>query len=372
MVAFKGAIFLLLLLLLFPHCYTKTKGSPGENTLQWDGPYIFVNGQETEILTVEKGKKKVRKVKTGGIRIRVTVPGLSKRILVIRTPAKVEPDRYNGVNKILFLSDIHGQWERMSQLLMAHRVMDKKLKWTWGRGHLVIVGDVFDRGPAVTECLWTLYHLERQAKRKGGRVHLLLGNHEIMILQGNDQYAHTKYRTISRQILEIPMRLLYGPNTILGDWLRSKHTLLRINDLLITHAGINPEIPRKQLSLSQINSFVRDHLDQPVQEDETANLLFGNQGPFWFRGFIPAKFGTGSIPISFKELGDILKFFDVSRIIVGHTTLPEPMFFYEGLVLAVDSGIQHGDRGEALLLNKGDFFRITSKGELIPFMKKNP
>lgn len=36
-----------------------------------------------------------------------------------------------------------------------------------GDGHLVFVGDVFDKGPGVTESLWLIYRLEQQARAAG-------------------------------------------------------------------------------------------------------------------------------------------------------------------------------------------------------------
>jgi len=50
---------------------------------------------------------------------------------------------------------------------------------------LVLVGDCVDRGQEVTQVLWLIYKLEIAAKNKGGSVHFVLGNHEIMNFQGN-------------------------------------------------------------------------------------------------------------------------------------------------------------------------------------------
>ncbi len=48
----------------------------------------------------------------------------------------------------------------------------------------MFAGDMFDRGDQVTECLWLVYALEETAKAAGGYVHFILGNHELMNLQG--------------------------------------------------------------------------------------------------------------------------------------------------------------------------------------------
>ncbi len=47
----------------------------------------------------------------------------------------------------------------------------------------------------MTECLWLIYSLEEKAKAAGGYVHFILGNHEIMNMQGDFRYVQDKYRS---------------------------------------------------------------------------------------------------------------------------------------------------------------------------------
>ena len=55
-------------------------------------------------------------------------------------------------------------------MLQAHRVVDATLRWSFGKGQLLILGDVFDRGPNHTEILWLLYKLEAEAAKAGGMI----------------------------------------------------------------------------------------------------------------------------------------------------------------------------------------------------------
>ena len=61
-----------------------------------------------------------------------------------------------------------------------------------------MLGDVFDRGPNHLEILWLLYQLEAEAARAGGGVHLVLGNHEAMVLNGDLRYLNAKYADTAR------------------------------------------------------------------------------------------------------------------------------------------------------------------------------
>ena len=55
-------------------------------------------------------------------------------------------------------------------------------QWIGGTTVLMQTGDIFDRGPKVREALDLLMRLEEEARRAGGRVEALLGNHEVMNL----------------------------------------------------------------------------------------------------------------------------------------------------------------------------------------------
>jgi len=87
---------------------------------------------------------------------------------------------FTNIDSIYVLGDIHGRFDILIKLLQNARVIDSNLNWVGNQKHLVALGDIFDRGHDVTRTVWFLYKLERQAKEQGGRVHVVLGNHEIM------------------------------------------------------------------------------------------------------------------------------------------------------------------------------------------------
>ena len=99
---------------------------------------------------------------------------------------------FTNINKIAALSDIHGQYDLVIKLFKNNKIIDDNLNWIFGDGHLVITGDIFDRGDTVNEVLWFIYKLEAQAENNGGRVHYLLGNHEYMIFYNDLRYIHEK------------------------------------------------------------------------------------------------------------------------------------------------------------------------------------
>ena len=89
-------------------------------------------------------------------------------------------------------------------------------RWAGGRAHLVQVGDVLDRGLEGPKALDLLIRLEAQAQKAGGRVHALLGNHEVMNMLGDLRYVsadeYKQFRTPeSERRREHALRGVDGP-----------------------------------------------------------------------------------------------------------------------------------------------------------------
>ncbi len=222
-----------------------------------DGPYVFFeHGQDISALWVCDGEKQqLRQAKSMVLQPYCGYP----KPLQIRERAEPLPLVKFSAPKLAALSDIHGQFHLMQDLLQQHGIIDAQQNWRFGDGHLVIAGDVMDRGPAVTEILWFLYQLELQAREAGGQLHLLLGNHETMVLRGDLRYLHDKYQTVE-QVLGTSYQQLYSVESVLGDWLRSRPVLVQVNDSVFVHAGLHPDYLALGLSMTEVNEHYRASL----------------------------------------------------------------------------------------------------------------
>ncbi|MEM9209215.1 MAG: metallophosphoesterase, partial [Pseudomonadota bacterium] len=96
---------------------------------------------------------------------------------------------FDGVDRVVAISDVHGDYEAMLATLTRADVVDGSTSWIAGNDHLVIVGDLLDRGPDSRAAMDLVIRLEEEAAEAGGRVHLLLGNHEVMNLVGDLRYV---------------------------------------------------------------------------------------------------------------------------------------------------------------------------------------
>jgi hypothetical protein len=249
---------------------------------------------------------------------------------------EIPADQFQCVKQIMVIGDIHGGYDSLLVFLRGNKVIDSGLNWTWGKGHLVFLGDIFDRGDKVTEALWLIYRLEGQAEKAGGAVHLILGNHEIMVLNHEMIYVADKYRLMTEKI-NVSYGNLFSKQTILGQWLRSKNTILKINDHLFVHAGLSSDFVEAGYTLQGINKHVRFFLDHPYRESHggiNRESIIGKNGPFWYRGYLEDNHEYKHMPE--EDLSKILSAFQVNRIFIGHTNVPETTPIYQSRVFAMD------------------------------------
>ena len=97
--------------------------------------------------------------------------------------------QFEDVDRIVAMSDIHGAYDAMVRTLQNARVVAEDLAWSGGANHLVIVGDILDRGPNSRDAMDLLIRLEGEAAAAGGKVHVLIGNHEAMNLNSDLRYV---------------------------------------------------------------------------------------------------------------------------------------------------------------------------------------
>jgi len=347
-------------------------------TADSDGPYVIRNAAGAlEAWSVEiaaDGPHRDIKAVKAGATIAVpavgTVPSFSTKI---RPPALAAPDSVTTKRDtpLFIVADTHGEYEILVQMLRAQQVVDDRLAWKFGRGHLVILGDVFDRGAHQTEILWLIYELEAQAQQAGGGVHFVLGNHENMALRGDARYLNPKYRQTAAVLGVESYSALFGRDSVLGQWLRSKPVVIKVNDLLCLHGGISPQIVERKLSLADINGAVRlswNETEPAPDERERIEFLLGPNGPLWYRGYFA---DSGAIPeVSGDDIGRLLKYFGVHEILVGHTRVPTITPLFDGRVLAVQVYPQRAVDGtvtfEALLVRGGKFLRALPDGRTEP------
>jgi len=324
-----------------------------------DGPYIFeaADGWIAKRV-IRKDANLAASVEklAAAAEFEVPLPGRNLKV-TIRPPGDPPPSSIPAPDRLLALSDIEGNIGALIDLLRAGQVVDDDLQWTFGKGQLVFVGDLFDRGLNVTECLWLLYELEGRARAKGGDVHFILGNHEVMNLTGDFRYVRNKYRE-NAALLGEKLEDLHARRTVLGRWLRSRNAIMKIGDEIFVHGGISPAVAESKVPIATLNDALRTGLAADawpkVKEGHLKLVVDGKEGLVWYRGYVKD-------PIDSGKMDAILAAVDARRVIVGHTVVENIGFVLGGRVLALD--VRHAKGGsQAAIREGGTWSRLHSDG----------
>jgi hypothetical protein len=262
--------------------------------------------------------------------------------------------------RTVVVGDIHGDLEGLTGILRQAGIIDTRNRWTAGNTIVVQIGDQTDRGARVREVLDLLMDLERQANAAGGRLIVLLGNHEAMNLAGNFRdvstaayasFADARSENRRRSAYEAYVRLVetraemfagklppafqavsrdewmathppgaleyreaFGPSGRYGRWLRQKSAVLQLGDIAFMHAGINPATapPRLEDINKQVSDDIRK-LDEHRRRMTDRNLILP-----WF--------GIGDVLLAAQL--DLQNFGDLMQIDSWSMFDPEgPMWF---------------------------------------------
>jgi calcineurin-like phosphoesterase family protein len=396
--------------------------------------------------------------------------GLGASAAVARAAAKS--------NHIVAIGDIHGDFDAFVGLLQHARLVDGDRRWIGGEITLVQTGDCVDRGPKVRDVLDLLMALEQQAPSQGGRVVALLGNHESMNAMSNlrdtspialaafadgesearreaayaahVKLAETRAALLAKadpaievpKVYQVPERNVwmaahppgfveyldaFGPEGTYGKWLRAHSVVIRLNDTVFLHGGIDPEnAPKKLESLTEqvqkeigrwdrmrktmidqqiaLPSFTFEELlqagrselqrvasearrraglqdaagpgqaAQVIQQHPLADLqeldkwaTISANGPLWFRGYATWRSDEGAMRLNELQR----KYGSAVRFVVGHTMTSgfRVMPRFTARVFLIDTGMlssyYQGGRASALDIDNGVYTVLTLDGRQV-------
>jgi len=323
---------------------------------------------------------------------------LARCALVVAAAALSDPvcaqDTFRDVPRIVALGDVHGDYGQFVTVLRQAGVIDDEGRWAGGRTHLVQTGDVPDRGPDSRKVMDHLMALAPQAKKAGGRVHPLVGNHEAMnvlgdlryvapgeyaafrstsserqqerawrVLSDSSQRGDSAYRTkwhAEHPLGWVEHRLAFEGNGRYGTWIRGNNAVVRINDYLFVHGGIGPRYVDS--TVAALNAGVRRALavDGAPPED---NMADDPEGPLWYRGL-----SNGDEQALAAHVDSVLRRHGVRHVVVGHTVTPGTILpRFGGRVIMIDVGLSaaYGGPPAALIIEDGTPYTLH-RGTRLP------
>ena len=294
--------------------------------------------------------------------------------------ARDEGCELTKVARVVAIGDVHGVYGEFLAVLRLAGLIDQKDRWSGGKTHFVQTGDILDRGTETRPVMELLMRLEGEAKKAGGRVHALLGNHEVMNVLGDLRYVSREeykafetpgwresweafYRSHSKAARqrakeskatfdeaafrrgfekEVPLGYVermqaFSDEGRYGKWLRGRRSMVKINGVAFLHGGLTPEVAAP--GCEAINATVRREITDEIaktRQDPLASLAAGSNGPFWYRG-MALEDETAWLP----SLERVLQSIGAHTVVIGHTVTGDgrikPRF--GGRVVMIDAGM---------------------------------
>ncbi len=362
----------LLLLTGWQLCAAQNGETISTDTLTADGPYIIYDAQGgADVISVslagEIQRQHYDRLPTDYKFNVVSYDG--KHRFEVQLHGTERPAwQYAQPKKLFVMSDPHGDLDCVISLLQGNGVIDENYHWAYGKNHLAILGDIFDRGDDAIQIYWLVYKLEQEAAEAGGQLHFILGNHEPMVLMDDLRYTHRKYTKLAEE-LNMTYPELVGRNTALGQWICSRNTMFTVGRNLFVHAGLSKDFYDRNLSIPTVNEKMSHglYLDRKGRQADShlTYFLFATFGPVWYRGLV--RDAEKYYPCNPDTLGMILDRYEADRVIVGHTIFDDISTFYDGRVIAVNvenAPNREAKRGRAILIQGKNIFVVGDEGIL--------
>jgi polyhydroxyalkanoate synthesis regulator phasin len=289
--------------------------------------------------------------------------------------------------RIVAVGDLHGDYQAWLTIARAAGLIDARNRWAGGKTTLVQLGDITDREADSLKIVRSLQQLQKEAPRKGGRVIVVLGNHEAMNLTGDYRYTtagefaafadgqsagrRDRLYELNKAAIEASFRaktpnmtadairqawiattplgwvehkLAWMPSGELGKWATRNPAVAKIGDTLFVHGGISAEYAK--IPMDELNRRVAAAM--AAADESPASVLTDPLGPLWYRGLVRRDpeaealraRAPGPKPTADQELATVLAAYGAKRIVVGHTPNPSGIQITNaGRLISVDTGI---------------------------------
>ncbi|HYX46601.1 MAG TPA: metallophosphoesterase [Sphingomicrobium sp.] len=287
-------------------------------------------------------------------------------------------------DRVVAVGDLHGDYQAWQTIASAAGLIDASGHWSGGMTTLVQLGDILDREPDSLQIVRSLQRLQDEAPRSGGRVIVVLGNHEAMNLLGDFRYTtpgeiaafadqrstarREQYYISIRKQLEaanpnaapsavreawmaahplgwVEHKQAWSPSGELGRWATRNPAIVKIDGTLFVHGGLSAEYAK--LPLEEINRRIAAAM--AAGDNGPSTFLYDPLGPLWYRGLVMtdadadqvrAKEVPPSQLISAdQELDTVLSAFGAQRLVIGHTpALQGIQILGNGRLARIDTG----------------------------------
>jgi hypothetical protein len=230
------------------------------------------------------------------------------------------------------VGDAHGNYHGFAAVLIHAGLMDAELNWIGGKTVLIQTGDILDRGPDALQIDALMDVLQPAARKAGGDIVRLVGNHELEILRKNYFITSLPYARIE------PFRNKLIKGILSGKWQAAGGG----RGFLFTHAGVcdglyaalKRETGLEKMTETQTAAHINKIFKEAVRGGNYANAIFN-----------VSKIRGGSDDfggIFWEDLTSLLAAHQSIpfRQIVGHTSVSETTVSQSGKIIDIDTGMK--------------------------------
>ena len=288
----------------------------------------------------------------------------------------VPPSILPACKRIISIGDIHGDWSATIRSFKIAGLIDDRKNWIADPPDTVViqVGDILDRGRdnmtsdenSEKKILQFFDSMNKKAKKFGGGVYCLMGNHEFMNISGVMDYSSPMgikgFGGLVNRMRE------FAPGNKMAIRLGcTRNVLMKVGDFLFVHAGLatNP----KNHSIDYINTLMRKYVlgQTDVRDTKDFHHMFdNNKGYLWTRdlGYNHQK------PLTCRKLNKELKTFHVGQLVIGHSIQEQ------GINSVCDNRVWRIDIGMSDAFNIGSkkiqILEILDNGMPLPSNRHKP
>lgn len=318
---------------------------------------------------------------------------------------------WDHVGRVVVMGDLHGDYGKFHDMLRQAGLINARDAWSGGATHLVQLGDVPDRAPDTRRILDLLMRIEPQARRAGGYVHALIGNHEAMNMEGDLRYVtpgefaafadrsssrrRDAYYTAYIAALKanppaagapvfdaayraafdtahplgwVEHRAAWSAQGVYGRWVLSHSAIIRIDDTLYLHGGIGPQFLAFDADAMN-QAVIAALLHQPEAAGAPYDILWNPEGPLWYRGM-----AQNDEAAERAHVAAALSRYGVRRIVLGHTKRYSMVNSrFDGAVILTDIAVAAGCADpHGFLIKEGDVLTAVHRGRRLALGTSGP
>jgi hypothetical protein len=260
--------------------------------------------------------------------------------------------------RVVAIGDLHADINVTRKVFRLAGATNEKDEWIGKSLTIVQLGDFIGRSDDERQVLDFLFDIRKKAEAGGGKVHVLIGNHEVFGGRVDNQAVGPNpfpgFEGIPGLNLNDPRLRLLPPRerargaALMAGGPYAKRladfpAVLQLGGTIYVHGGVVPRWAR--YGIDRINGEISLWLMGRAPEPDSAKGVDDGDNVMWTR-----QFSSNVDPRDCAELEESLAVLGARRMIVAHTVHPNITPRCNGKVWAIDVGMSRAYGGNIELL----------------------